>query len=613
VPDTLLVAQDPQGAAKAASAAQQRTLRRLAGYLLVRRGAAIASFLLLVLGNVLVLVPVVLVGVAINELIPNRDTDGLFRTSIAILASALGCWVALTVAGAILAGVAQDAMHRLRRDIFEHVQTLSLTFFDRQPIGDLMSRILNDVDTINQFLDKGLLQLLNSVVLLVLVVIVMVAISWQLTVAVALVVPFVLLLVNFMTSHAGPAFARLQERVGALNGLLEESITGDRTIKAYHVEESAAARVEAISEEVMREGSRANFLAATGLPMSQMLGNIDVALVALVGGWLSIRGITDVGTVASFFLLARLFTRPLTQIAQLLNLLLQAAAGGRRVFEILDEQPAIVDRAGATELARVDGRVEVEAVDFSYVPAKPILHDVTIVAEPGQKIGLCGPTGAGKSTIINVITRYYDVAAGDIRLDGSSIYGVRQADLRDQVAMVLQEPYLFSDTVTANIRYARLDATDEEVAAAAKAAGAHGFISRLADGYDTVLEGGGEALSQGQRQLITIARVFLADRPIVILDEATSSVDTRTERKIQEALVALMKGRTSFVIAHRLSTIRDSDVIVAIDHGRVMDAGPHDVLMAKGGFYHDLYMSQFRDSNPGPTAPPAATGADQPA
>ncbi len=580
-------------------ASRQPTLRRLAGYLLMRRQALLATLLLLIVGNILVLVPVVLVGIAINEQIPGGDVTGLARTAVTILIAAGSCWILLTGAGYQLAGIAQDAMHRLRGDLFEHVQTLSLSFFDRQPIGDLMSRILNDIETINQFLDKGLLQLLNSVVLLVLVVITMLVISWQLTIAVALVVPFVLLLINFMTAHAGPAFARLQEQVGVLNGLLEEAISGDRTIKAYHVEEAAALRVEAVSADVMKEGSRANFLAAAGLPMSQMLGNIDVALVALVGGWLSIRGIIDVGTVASFFLLARLFTRPLTQIAQLLNLLLLAVAGAHRVFDILDERPEITDRPDAKAIERVAGQVDVEHVDFAYVPEKPILHDVSIAARPGQKIGLCGPTGAGKSTIINVITRYYDITGGDIRLDGTSIYATAQEALREQVAMVLQEPYLFSDTVRANIRYARLEATDEEVAAAATAARAHGFITRLSSGYDTVLEGGGEALSQGQRQLITIARVFLADRPIVILDEATSSVDTRTERKIQEALAALMEGRTSFVIAHRLSTIRDSDVIVAIDHGRVMDVGSHDELMAKGGFYHDLYMSQFR---PGATA-----------
>jgi ATP-binding cassette subfamily B protein len=337
------------------------------------------------------------------------------------------------------------------------------------------------------------------------------------------------------------------------------------------------------------------------MPLSAMLSNLDVALVALAGGWLSIKGTVSVGTVASFFIFARMFARPLNQFAQILNMALQANAGGKRVFEILDERPEIVDRPTAREIETAEGHVVMDHVDFSYVPGVPILHDVSLVAKPGQKIGLVGPTGAGKSTIINVITRYYDIQAGDIRLDDASIYDVTTTSLRELVGMVLQEPYLFSDTVMANIRYARLDATDEECIEAAKAASAHGFgfITRLPEGYDTILSGGGSNLSQGQRQLITIARIVLANRPVLILVEATSSVDTRTEKALQDALTTMMKGRTSFVIAHRLSTIRDSDVIVAINDGRIVDVGSHDELMAAKGFYHDLYMSQFRgDATP---------------
>ena len=401
------------------------------------------------------------------------------------------------------------------------------------------------------------------------------------------------------SGQSGPAFAVLQERTGALNGAAEELITGDRTVKAYHVEEHAIAKLEQLSEEAREAGRKANFVALTAMPLSALLSNLDVALVALAGGWLSLRGTVDVGTVASFFIFARMFARPLNQFAQILNMALQAGAGATRVFEILDEKPEIVDREGAREVTTVEGHVVMDHVDFSYVPGVPILHDVSLAAKPGQKIGLVGPTGAGKSTIINVITRYYDIQAGDIRLDDVSIYDAQTESLRKVVGMVLQEPYLFSDTVMANIRYARLEATDEECIEAAKAASADGFITRLPEGYDTVLSGGGSNLSQGQRQLITIARIILANRPVLILDEATSSVDTRTERKLQEALTAMMKGRTSFVIAHRLSTIRDADVIVAINEGRVVDVGSHDELMAAKGFYHDLYMSQFRgDATP---------------
>jgi ATP-binding cassette subfamily B protein len=419
-------------------------------------------------------------------------------------------------------------------------------------------------------------------------------VSWQLSIAVVLIAPVILVLMQITSHYSGPAFAQLQDRTGALNGAAEELITGDRTVKAYLVEERSAAKLEQLSDEARAAGVRANFAALTAMPLSAMLSNLDVALVALVGGWLSINGTVSVGTVASFFIFARMFARPLNQFAQILNMALQAQAGATRVFEILDERPEIVDRPDAHDVEQVEGHVIMDHVDFSYVPGVPILHDVSLVAKPGQKIGLVGPTGAGKSTIINVITRYYDIQAGDIQLDEASIYDVRTNSLRELVGMVLQEPYLFSDTVMANIRYARLDATDEECIEAAKAASAHGFVTRLPEGYDTVLSGGGSNLSQGQRQLITIARIVLADRPVLILDEATSSVDTRTEKALQEALTTMMKGRTSFVIAHRLSTIRDSDVIVAINDGRVVDVGSHDELMAAGGFYHDLYMSQFR-------------------
>src|SRR5215510_14919168 len=425
--------------------------------------------------------------------------------------------------GRLLAVVAQDAMYRLRREVFEHTQTLSLRFFDRQPIGDLMSRITNDLDSVNQFFDKGLYTAINSVFTLLSTTVLMFFVSWQLSIVVILIAPVILLMMAFTSRYSGPAFATLQERTGALNGAAEELITGDRTLKAYRVEHLAVDRLEALSLEARDAGRRANFIALTAMPLSAMLSNLDITLVALAGGWLSLRGTVDVGTVASFFIFARTFSRPLNQFAQILNMALQAAAGATRVFEILDEKPEIVDKPGAREVTSVDGHVVMDHVDFSYVPGVPILHDVSLAAKPGQKIGLVGPTGAGKSTIINVITRYYDIQAGDIKLDDASIYEVQTESLRKLVGMVLQEPYLFSDTVMANIRYARLDATDEECIAAAKAAAADAFIATLPQGYQTVLSGGGANLSEGQRQLITIARIVLADRPVLILDEATSS------------------------------------------------------------------------------------------
>ncbi len=578
---------------------QAKPLRRLLGYLLQARGKIALTSLLSFVGTSLALIPAVQVGRIINGPITDGDKTQLAIDLLIMLAFAAGGFIGMWFGGRVLAVAAQDAMYRLRKDVFEHTQKLSLRFFDRQPIGDLMSRITNDLDSVGQLFDKGLYPAINSAFTLVITTILMFVVCWQLSIAVILIAPLVLVLMQFTSRYSGPAFAVLQERTGALNGTAEEFITGDRTVKAYLVEDRSTAKLEQLSDEARAAGVRANFVALTAMPLSAMLSNLDVALVALAGGWLSIRGTVSVGTVATFFIFARMFARPLNQFAQILNMALQAAAGATRVFEILDEEPEIVDRPAARDISRADGHVVMDHVDFSYVEGVPILHDVSLVAKPGQKIGLVGPTGAGKSTIINVITRYYDIQAGDVRLDEASIYDVTTTSLRELVGMVLQEPYLFSDTVMANIRYARLEATDEECIAAAKAASAHGFITRLPDGYDTVLSGGGSNLSQGQRQLITIARIVLADRPVLILDEATSSVDTRTEKALQEALTTMMKGRTSFVIAHRLSTIRDSDVIVAINEGRVVDVGSHDELMAAGGFYHDLYMSQFRgDATP---------------
>ena len=562
---------------------QPKPLRRLLGYLLRSRGRMAATLVLSFVGTALALIPAVQVGRIINGPISDGDKTQLAIDLLYLLLFAAGGFLGMWFGGRVLAVAAQEAMYRLRKEVFEHTQTLSLRFFDRQPIGDLMSRITNDLDSVGQLFDKGLYPAVNSAFTLLITTVLMFIVSWQLSIAVVLIAPLILVLMQLTSRYSGPAFAVLQERTGALNGTAEELITGDRTVKAYLVEENAVAKLEQLSDEAREAGVRANFVALTAMPLSAMLSNLDVALVALVGGWLSIKGTVSVGTVASFFIFARMFARPLNQFAQILNMALQAQAGAIRVFEILDEEPEIVDRPGAADVTTVDGHVVMDHVDFSYVPGVPILHDVSLAAKPGQKIGLVGPTGAGKSTIINVITRYYDVQAGDIRLDDASIYDVTTSSLRELVGMVLQEPYLFSDTVMANIRYARLDATDDECIEAAKAASAHTFITRLPDGYETVLSGGGSNLSQGQRQLITIARIVLADRPVLILDEATSSVDTRTERALQEALTTMMKGRTSFVIAHRLSTIRDSDVIVAINEGRVVDVGSHDELMAAEG------------------------------
>ena len=382
-----------------------KPLRRLLGYLLRSRSRVVTTVVLSFVGTLLALIPAVQVGRIINGPISDGDKTELAWNLLVLLAFAAGGFLGMWLGGRVLADAAQEAMYRLRKEVFEHTQTLSLRFFDRQPIGDLMSRMTNDLDSVGQLFDKGLYPAINSAFTLLITTILMFIVSWQLSLAVVLIAPLIVLLMQITSHYSGPAFAVLQERTGALNGAAEELITGDRTVKAYLVEERAAGKLGQLSDEARASGVRANFVALTAMPLSAMLSNLDVALVALAGGWLSIRGTVSVGTVASFFIFARMFARPLNQFAQILNMALQARAGATRVFEILDEQPEIVDRPGATKIETVDGDVRMEHVDFSYVQGVPILHDVSLTAKPGQKVGLVGPTGAGKSTIINVITR----------------------------------------------------------------------------------------------------------------------------------------------------------------------------------------------------------------
>ena len=571
-----------------------QTLRRLLGYVAASKIKLFSVIVLILLGTFFNILGPYLFGVGINSYIELGTVEGLGTIVLLMVLAAGAGAITLAIQGWLMADIAQNAMYSLRRDIFNHIQTLSLRFYDRQPIGELMSRVVNDVDSINQFFSNGVAQFLQSIFLLLGVTIAMLLLSWQLALTVLVIIPLMLGLVAFSGRYAGAAFAQLQEALGELNGFTEESISGQRVITAYGQKESAIKNFEELSDTAREADGSANFLAMVISPATTFLTNLDLALVAIVGGWFAVQGTLLVGTVATFLNYARQFAQPLSQMTQLINTVLQAIAGAERVFEILDEQPDIVNKPDATAVAELEGKVTFEGVDFSYVPNKQILYENNFEALPGQMIGLCGPTGAGKSTIINLVTRFYDIQNGDIRVDDKSIYDLKQETLRQRTGIVLQVPFLFSETVLENLRYGRLEASDEECIEAAKLANAHEFIERLPDGYNTVLAERGSNLSQGQRQLLTIARAILADPDILILDEATSSVDTRTEKNIQTALLRLMEGRTSFVIAHRLSTIRDAANIIALDRGRIVDFGPHDELMAKKGFYYDLYMKQFK-------------------
>jgi ATP-binding cassette subfamily B multidrug efflux pump len=440
----------------------------------------------------------------------------------------------------------------------------------------------------------GVTQFISSVLSVVGVVVVMCLINWRLALVSLVTAPLMVFLSGAVAMQTRKGFREQQATLGEMNGIIEETITGQRVVKAYVREQAAIDEFDVANRKLQRTATRAEIFAGFVGPMMNLVNNLGFAIIAGAGGWMALRGLATVGTIASFINYARQFGRPLNEIAQLYAQIQGAIAGAERVFEILDEVPELADAPDAQPLEQVMGDVVFEDVCFGYAPDVPVLKQVGFQAEPGQTIALVGPTGAGKTTIVNLLTRFYDINSGQIAIDGADIRRVKKADLRRQLGIVLQDTFLFSDTVMENIRYGRLDATDEEVIAAARLANADQFIRRLPQGYQTMLSERGGNLSQGQRQLLAIARAILADPGILILDEATSSVDTRTEKHIQEAMLRLMEGRTSFVIAHRLSTIREADNILVINGGRIIERGTHDELLAQRGFYHNLYMSQFK-------------------
>jgi ATP-binding cassette subfamily B protein len=465
-----------------------------------------------------------------------------------------------------------------------------------------MSSVTNDIDTIDSFFSRSLSQMITALMTITFTVIVMFLLNFALTIVTLLAIPLMLGIALLLGRVAGPAFAKLQEQLSDTNGFMEETLAGNKTIIAYGQQNSTGDELEELSIASRDTGAKAQFTSLVVSPVVSIVQNSQAALVALVGSILAINGQIEFGLVVAFMTYSAQLQSPIMQLGQIYNALLQAAAGAARVFAILDEEPSVQDKPAAKPIDMRGGHVVFNHVDFSYVQGRKILRDNTFEALPGQKIGLCGPTGAGKSTIINILTRYYDLDAGTITIDGQNIADVTQESLRQNIAAVLQEPFLFSDTVMNNLKYAREGATDEECIAAAKQANAHDFIMQLPQGYETLLTERGSNLSQGQRQMLTIARAMVAAPKMLILDEATSNVDTRTEKLIQEGLARLMEGKTSFVIAHRLSTIRDSARILVIDAGVIVEQGTHDELMAKQGFYYKLYMTQFRTR-------PAAAGA----
>ena len=569
-------------------------LTRLLPFLRPFRNALLVVFALVLIYTLLGLFGPYLMGVAIDRFIAGKDPAGLARTALLMLAAYLLSNLFQAIANWIMAGISQRALKQVRGDLFEHLQRLSLSFFDRNPAGELMSRLTNDIDAINQAVSQNVIALLASVLSMGGILVAMFLLDARLALVSLLVVPLMLWFTGYVARYTRRGFRRLQKSLGELNGVMEETISGQRVVKAFRRNESAVEEFRRHNQQVYQAGVYANTYALLLMPLTNVLANFFVIVLAGVGGWLALGGLVSVGIIATFIAYAQGFVQPLRQLANMYNALQAALAGAERVFEILDTAPEAEDEPDAEPLNTVRGDVRFDGVNFGYLPEVPVIKDMTVEAPAGKIVALVGPTGAGKTTLVNLLTRFYEVGSGEISIDGRDLRRIRKADLRRQLGLVFQDTFLFSGTVMDNIRYGRLDATDDQVMQAARMAEAEPFIRQLPQGYQTDLSERASNLSQGQRQLLSIARAILADPGILILDEATSSVDTRTEARIQKALLRLMRGRTSFVIAHRLSTIRDADQVLVIREGEIVERGTHQQLLDRRGFYHQLYVSQFK-------------------
>ncbi len=569
-------------------------LRRLFPYLRPYTAFLILVCFFVILYSLLGLLGPYLMGVAIDKYIVAKDPVGTIRIAALMLATYLLGAGFQGVSDWLMARVSQGALKKMRKELFEHLQTLSLRFFDQSPAGELMSRLTNDIDAINQAVSQNLISIIASVLSMVGIVIAMFVLNFWLALASLLVIPIMLWFTGFVAKYTRKGFRSLQKELGGLNAVIEENISGQRVVKAFRRNDSAIEAFRALNQAVYKAGMYANTFALLLMPLTNVLGNFFVIVLAGLGGYLALKGLVTVGVIATFISYGQRFIQPLRQLANMYNSIQAALAGAERVFEIIDTRPELVDASDAIPVGKFHGDVRFENVRFGYHDDVAVIKNMSLEANAGETIALVGPTGAGKTTLINLLTRFYDIHAGSIKIDGKDLRQIRMGDLRRQLGLVLQDTFLFSDTVMENIRYGRLNASDEEVISAARIADADHFIRQLPDGYQTKLSERGSNLSQGQRQLLTIARAILADPSILILDEATSSVDTRTEARIQTSLLHLMEGRTSFVIAHRLSTIRDADNVVVINDGEIVEQGNHQQLLEARGFYHNLYMSQFK-------------------
>lgn len=523
------------------------------------------------------------------------DFDYIAKVLLFTLALYVVSAIFMFAQGLIMTGITQKTCYRMRKDITSKINRMPMKYFESRTYGEVLSRITNDVDTLGQSLNQSITQIITSVATLVGTLVMMLSISPLMTLISLVILPVSMILISFVIKHSQKYFRQQQEYLGHINGQVEEVYGGHLVIKAYNKEAETVKTFKEANNVLYKSAWKSQFLSGLMMPIMQFVGNLGYAGVAISGGILAIKNVITIGDIQAFIQYVKNFTQPIQQIAQVANQLQSMAAASERVFEFLEEEEEDITVENPVKPDHIEGSVEFSHVHFGYNPDQIIINDFSAQVKPGQQVAIVGPTGAGKTTMVKLLMRFYDVSAGAILVDGHDIRDYNRADLRDAFGMVLQDTWLFKGTIMENIRYGRLDATDEEVIAAAKAAHAHHFIQTLPGGYDMELNEDASNVSQGQKQLLTIARAILADNPILILDEATSSVDTRTEIRIQKALDNLMKGRTSFVIAHRLSTIKNADMILVMKDGDIIEQGTHDELLAKNGFYAELYNSQFEE------------------
>ncbi|MEC2057005.1 ABC transporter ATP-binding protein [Peribacillus psychrosaccharolyticus] len=572
-------------------------IKRIWFYLADNKTLLMVVLAMVVISSALGLLGPFLVGMTIDDYIVSKNGNHFLTLLLSLLVIYVFNSLSTFLQNYWMIGIAQDTVYTMRSQLFRHLHKLPITFFDRRQHGELMSRVTNDIENVSSTLNSSVIQIFSSLLTLVGTIVVMLWLSPLLTLLTMIIIPLMFLGMRWITNRTGKLFKEQQKNIGELNGFIEETVSGQRIVKTFSQEDRVIREFKVRNEKLKQSGYLSQAYSGFIPKVMNLLNNLSFAIIAGIGGYLALKGFISIGTIVIFTEYSRQFTRPINDLANQFNTLLSAIAGAERVFEIIDEEEEAVDEQDAGSLEDIKGEVIFDKVSFAYEKSGETIKNVNFKVRAGENVALVGPTGAGKTTLVNLLARFYDPNRGKILIDGRDIQQVKRSSLRSHMGFVLQDSYLFQGTVRENIRYGRLDATDNEVEEAARLANAHSFIQKLPNEYEFMLKQDGSGISQGQKQLISIARALLADPSILILDEATSSIDTITEVKIQEALQRLMEGRTSFVIAHRLNTIQQADKILVLEEGRIIESGSHDSLLKEKGFYYGLYNSQLNQGN----------------